>query len=155
MPRRIPGAVKRIEGDRSKGKRQAGDYCGINPNEPIVAKKLKSCPDHITGHARELYELIDSQLSKPGITTIADQVTVEGTCLLYAQLRRWNGIAESDPENQKAAQEVRSTSAALLSYLRIMGMTPVDRQRIAAFGVDEPANPFDKYGGHKNGNGTT
>jgi phage terminase small subunit len=147
MPKQISGAQKRLEGDRSKNKKhKTGSYSGINPAEPIICVKLKPCPAHIKGPAAELYKLIDDQLSKPGITTIADQVAVEAACLLYAQMRRWVNISEADPEDQKAAQEVRSTSTALLAYLRIMGMTPVDRQKIAAFGVDAPQNPFEKYG---------
>ena len=83
-------------------------------------------PAHMPQDARDVWAEIES-LAIPGVLTGADRLTFEIMCNTFAEYRR-------DPENFQTAR-----ITALLAMLSRFGMSPADRNRLAA-----PAKPKSK-----------
>jgi P27 family predicted phage terminase small subunit len=70
--RSAPSSVKRLRGNPR-----------INDREPVPAGRLPSCPDRLTGRAREAWITFAAALNSAGIGTSLDAVALELLCDSY------------------------------------------------------------------------
>ena len=57
-------------------------------DEPQPAFGFPPCPEHLTGMAREAWEMFSVQLESSGIGTVLDATTLELLCTSYALYRK-------------------------------------------------------------------
>jgi len=140
-PKTQPTQLKILRGN--PGKR------ALSKDEPQPASGFPPCPDHLTGKAREAWEMFSVQLESAGVGTALDATALELLCTSYALYRdAAEQVAKYGPCWVKGVegglpQVVYSPHAVVMererknikALLAEFGMTPSSRTGLA---VDEP-----------------
>ena len=131
-----PTALKKLEGDRGKGRRP------LNEREPIPPKGGVKCPAWLLPEAKKEWKRLAPALEAMGVLTRADTAAFASYCQAYA---RWKEAEEFITQHGTIVktpsgywQQVPQVSIAQ-TYLKIMnkfaeqfGLTPSSRSRIIA-----------------------
>ena len=129
MPaRRKPAAVLELVGAFAKNpsRRRA--------TEPRSHKPLGASPGALGGEAASCWREL-AEAAPTGVLLASDRFVVEIASRLMARMRE-SGLKSSE-------------TSSLLSILRLLGMTPVDRTRIIAVEqVEEDDLPFGEFADH-------
>lgn len=136
----LPSAIKRLEGDRGKGRRP------LNENEPVPPKGIIKCPTWLLPEAKREWKRLAPSLEAMGVLTPWDVENFAAYCQAYA---RWKEAEEFITQHGSIfktpsgyVQQVPQVSIAQQN-LKIMqslggefGLTPATRSRIIAANGD-------------------
>ena len=134
----LPTALKKLEGDRGKGRRP------YNENEPVPPKGEIKCPSWLLPEAKKEWKRLAPSLEAMGILTVWDLENFAAYCQAYA---RWKEAEEFITQHGSIfktpsgyVQQVPQVSIAQQN-LKIMqslagefGLSPATRSRIVAAG---------------------
>ena len=134
----LPTALKKLEGDRGKGRRP------INEHEPTPPKGAIKCPSWLLPEAKKEWKRLAPSLEAMGVLTIWDIESFSDYCQAYA---RWKEAEEFITQHGSIfktpsgyVQQVPQVSIAQQN-LKIMqslagefGLSPATRSRIIAAG---------------------
>jgi P27 family predicted phage terminase small subunit len=133
-----PSAVKELAGN--PGKRT------LNKKEPKPETKIPSCPNHLTGTARQEWTRVTKELQSLGVITLVDRATLAVYCTAYkdyveaeGKIKKEGAVIISDKggmyQNPWMAIKKRSMDQ-MVKFAAEFGMTPSSRSRIK---VDTPS----------------
>ena len=139
-----PTALKKLEGDRGKGRRP------LNEREPIPPKGGVKCPAWLLPEAKKEWKRLAPALEAMGVLTMADTAAFASYCQAYA---RWKEAEEFITQHGSIfktpsgyVQQVPQVSIAMQN-LKIMqsfcsefGLTPASRARLYANSGDSAAS---------------
>ena len=134
----LPTAIKKLEGDRGKGRRP------INEHAPTPPKGIIKCPSWLLPEAKKEWKRLAPSLEAMGVLTIWDIESFSAYCQAYA---RWKEAEEFITQHGSIfktpsgyVQQVPQVSIAQQN-LKIMqslagefGLSPATRSRIIAAG---------------------
>lgn len=150
-----PTELKKLAGNPGKRK--------LNESEPKPAKKLPTCPRHLTKEARAEWRRISRELADMNLLTAVDRAALAAYCQCWA---RWVEIEMElqrvDEETQKPVHELlgstdkgydfanpllgaaNSAMKQMKGFLMEFGMTPASRSRVSV-GGDAPDDPYEQF----------
>lgn len=127
-----PTAMKKLEGN--PGKR------ALNKKEPKPSVEIPSCPDHLTGIARQEWTRISVQLQTLGVIAQIDRGVLAAYCTAYADyvkavnaLKKENEVIFYESGNSVQNPWVGIKNRAIEKMVKIaaeFGMTPSSRSRL-------------------------
>jgi hypothetical protein len=111
------------------------DYYSKHPerrrNSPKSKFPIGNAPEHLTPLECEVWNEI-VLISAPGVLLATDRMILARFCQLESKVRDCTATA--------------SDSALHIRVLSLLGLTPIDRQRISGLsGTNESENPFSSY----------
>jgi P27 family predicted phage terminase small subunit len=132
-----PTAVKELEGN--PGKR------ALNKREPKPVSSIPSCPNHLSGIARQEWGRLTKELYKLGVLSKIDRTALTICCQAYEdyvtachELKEQGAVLISDKggmyQNPWVSIKKRSMDQIMRFYVEF-GMTPSSRSRVK---VDMP-----------------
>ena len=139
----LPTALKKLEGDRGKGRRP------INTNEPEPPRDNIACPDWLMPEAQQEWQRLAPSLTAMGVLTDHDLEAFAGYCQAYARWREAeeflsqhgtifktpSGYVQQVPQVSIAMQNLK----IMQSFCSEFGLTPSSRARLYAnTGKDAP-----------------
>ena len=132
----LPTALKKLEGDRGKGRRP------INEHEPTPPKGVIKCPSWLLPEAKKEWKRLAPSLEAMGVLTIWDIESFSAYCQAYA---RWKEAEEFITQHGSIfktpsgyVQQVPQVSIAqqnlkiMQSFCSEFGLTPASRARLYA-----------------------
>ncbi len=132
----LPTALKKLEGDRGKGRRP------INTNEPEPPQDNIACPDWLMPEAQQEWQRLAPSLTAMGVLTDHDLEAFAGYCQAYARWREAeeflsqhgtifktpSGYVQQVPQVSIAMQNLK----IMQSFCSEFGLTPSSRARLYA-----------------------
>ena len=133
-----PTALKKLEGDRGKGRRP------LNEREPIPPKGGVKCPAWLLPEAKKEWKWLAPALEAMGVLTMADTAAFASYCQAYARWREAedvisqhgpvfrtpSGYLQQLPQVSISQQSQKTMHALAAEF----GLTPACRTRIIAGG---------------------
>src|SRR5512145_143099 len=145
-----PSALKELEGN--PGKR------AVNKKEPKPEVLIPSCPNHLTGVARQEWNRITKELAKLGVIALVDRAALAAYCTAYKdytraenKLKMEGEVIISDKGGMYQNPWVGIKNSAIEKMIKIgveFGLTPSSRVRLQ---VEKP-NEEDEMAGFLFGN---
>ena len=137
----LPTALKKLEGDRGKGRRP------INENEPKPPMGAIKCPSWLMPEAKKEWKRLAPSLEAMGLLTIWDIDSFSAYCQAYARWREAeefitqhgsifktpSGYVQQVPQVSIAQQNLK----IMQSFCSEFGLTPASRARLYAQNGDK------------------
>ena len=122
----LPTALKKLEGDRGKGRRP------INEHEPTPPKGAIKCPSWLLPEAKKEWKRLAPSLEAMGVLTIWDIESFSAYCQAYA---RWKEAEEFITQHGSIFKSIAQQNLKIMQSLAgEFGLSPATRSRIIAAG---------------------
>ena len=127
-----PSALKALEGNPG--------HRALNKKEPKPESKIPTCPNHLTGTAKQEWTRVTKELQALGVIALVDRASLAAYCTAYKdyvdaenKIKKQGAVIISDKggmyQNPWMAIKKRSMDQ-MVKFASEFGMTPSSRSRV-------------------------